>query len=275
MPWRTERCGTGRPLLFVHGLGGSVGSWGPILGTLAAKREVIAIDLSGFGATPPLPGEVSIRTLADALTEYLRTNGLIAIDAVGSSMGARLVLELARRGGALGVVVALDPGGFWRGWERGFFYCSIYLSIRLVRLLQPLMPFMARHAWTRALLLPQFSHHPSRLPPSLVLDEMQSYAASPSFDELLHQLAYGETQQGAAPGSIRAPLLIGWGRRDRVCLPRQARRALAAFPDAQLQWFDDSGHFPHWDMSSQTAQIILQHTARSSDEKVPSPAQSH
>lgn len=51
--------------------------------------------------------------------------------------------------------------------------------------------------------------------------------------------------------------MIGWGRRDRVCFPRQAKRALALFPDAQLHWFDRCGHFPHWDAPAETAQLIL------------------
>ena len=94
---------------------------------------MIAIDLPGAGATPPLPGEMSIRTLCAATTQFLRVEGLSGIDAVGSSMGGRVVLELARRGGVLGGVVSLDPGGFWRGWERHAFYASIWLSIRLDR----------------------------------------------------------------------------------------------------------------------------------------------
>jgi len=127
------RRGAGKPLLLIHGLGGSWREWGPILDDLSAEREVIAVDLPGFGATPPLAGEVSIRTLSDAVTEFLITNELTGIDAVGSSMGARLVLELARRGGVLGAVVSLDPGGFWRGWERHAFFASVYASVRLVR----------------------------------------------------------------------------------------------------------------------------------------------
>ena len=115
------RRGTGKQLLLIHGLGGSWREWSPILDDLAAEREVIAVDLPGFGATPPIPGEVSVRTLSDAVTEFLISNDLTGIDAVGSSMGARLVLELARRGGVLGAVVSLDPGGFWRGWERHAF----------------------------------------------------------------------------------------------------------------------------------------------------------
>src|SRR3712207_6899273 len=43
----------------------------------------------------------------------------------------------------------------------------------------------------------QFSAHPWKLAPEVTLEEMRSFAASPSFDELLRQLAYGETQQGA------------------------------------------------------------------------------
>jgi pimeloyl-ACP methyl ester carboxylesterase len=254
------RRGTGKPLLLIHGLGGSWRSWTPILDELAAEREVIAVDLPGFGSTPPLPGEVSIRTLSDTVTEFLITNELTGIDAVGSSMGARLVLELARRGGVLGAVVSLDPGGFWRGWERHAFYASINASIRLVRLLQPVMPFVARNAVGRTLLLAQFSAHPWRLSPEVTLEEMRSYAGSPSFNELLRQLAYGETQQGAPLNSVKHPLVIGWGRHDRVCFPRQAKRALKAFPDARLHWFEHCGHFPQWDVPQETTHLILTST---------------
>ena len=256
------RRGAGKPLLLVHGLGGSWRSWNLILDELAAGREVIAVDLPGHGETPPLAGENSVRTLADALTRFLAAQNLTGVDAVGSSMGARLVLELARRGdGTLGAVVSLDPGGFWRGWERHFLYASLYASIRLVRRLQPVMPFIAGNPLLRTMLLSQLSARPWELPPQLVLDEMRSFAASTSFDELLRRLAYGETQPGAPPGAITLPLVIGWGRRDRVCLPRQAARALQLFPDARLHWFEHCGHFPHWDVPHETTRLILDTTA--------------
>lgn len=261
------RQGNGNPLLLVHGLGGSWRSWQPVLDDLAAKREIIAVDLPGFGATPPLSGEVSIRTLSDAVTDFLKTSNLIGIDAVGSSMGARLVLELARRGGVLGSVVSLDPGGFWNDWQRHYFYGSIWFSIRLVRFLQPVMPSLTASAVGRTLLFAQFSARPWKLPPKLMLDEMRSYAASPSFDELLFQLAYGEPQQAARRYSIKAPLVIGWGRRDRVCFPSQAKRALDLFPDARLHWFENSGHFPQWDVPRETARLILASTAANSKEQ--------
>lgn len=258
------RCGNGKPLLLIHGVGGNTHSFDTILDALAAHREVIAIDLPGFGQTPPLDGEVSIRTLSDAVTQFLQRHDLIGIDAVGSSMGARLVLELARRGGVLGAVVSLDPGGFWRGWQRSAFYASIWVSVRLVRLLQPLLPKITTHEITRTLFFLQFSARPWALSPAATLEEMRSYAQAPSFDALLHSLAYGETQQGAPQGLIKPPLVIGWGRQDRVCLPSQAELATLLFPDARLHWFERCGHFPHWDAPEETVRLILSTTATAS-----------
>ena len=80
-------------------------------------------------------------------------------------MGARLVLELARPRGVLGAVVSLDPGDFWSGWQQHFFYVSIAMSIRLVRLLQPILPVLTRSVVGRALLLAPFSAQPSKLSP--------------------------------------------------------------------------------------------------------------
>jgi pimeloyl-ACP methyl ester carboxylesterase len=251
------RRGSGKPLLLVHGLGGSWESWTTVLDSLAEEREVVAVDLPGFGKTPPLAGEVSIRTLGDALTSFLAAHDLIGVDSVGSSMGARLVLELARRGGVLGRVVSLNPGGFWSGWQRHYFYASIWASIRVVRLLQPAISKIAASRVGRTLLLPQISARPWDLPPDLVLKEIRSYAASPSFDALLYDLAYGETQQGAPAGTLEHRVVIGWGRHDRVCLPSQARRARRLFPDARLHWFEHSGHFPHWDVPGAAVGLIL------------------
>lgn len=251
------RRGTGPPLLLIHGLGGSWRTWMNILDPLAAEREVIAIDLPGHGETPPLPGEVSMDTLADAVTNWLVEQELTGVDVVGNSMGARLALELARRG-VVGDAVSLDPGGFWEGWERGFFYATIAGSIRLVRLLQPVMPRLTGSPAGRTLLFAQLSAYPWRLPADLTLTEVRSFAASPSFNELVRRLAFGPGQQGAAttPGRV----VIGWGTKDRLTLPRQAHRALERFPNAQLYWFEGSGHYSHWDAPAEAVRLILAST---------------
>jgi pimeloyl-ACP methyl ester carboxylesterase len=251
------RRGSGKPLLLLHGIGSSHRSWDLIINELSAHRDVIALDLPGFGATPPLSGETSIRTLADAVTDFLDDHDLLGIDAVGSSMGARLVLELARRGGVLGAVVSLDPGGFWAGWEVPFFYHSVQLSAKLVNALQPILPTLTANSISRSLLFVQFSARPWAIPAAVALQELRTFTPTPVFSELLGNLAHGAPQQGVPAGSLRHPVVIGWGRQDRVCLPRQADRALALFPDAELHWFEDCGHFPQLDVPHETTQLIL------------------
>ncbi|HEX5857607.1 MAG TPA: alpha/beta fold hydrolase [Microbacterium sp.] len=250
------RQGKGRPLLLVHGLGGSHGSWETITSKLAGEREVIAVDLPGFGATPPLPGSPSIAAMADVLEGFLDEQGLDGVDVVGSSMGARLALELARRG-LVGATVALDPGGFWTSREQRVFGLSIKVSVRLVRALSPLLPLLTGNPVTRTLLLSQFTAAPWRLDGDVALRELRRFLASPSFDGALHELAHGPLQGGMPAGTARGPIVIGWGRRDLVTLPRQAPRAARLFPDAELVWFERSGHFPHWDAADETVQTIL------------------
>jgi pimeloyl-ACP methyl ester carboxylesterase len=270
------RQGRGEPLLLVHGLGGNAMSWSPVLPALAARHEVIAVDLPGSGDSPPLSLKNDFHSVADALAMFLKHNGLVGIDAVGSSMGARLVLELARRG-MLGAVVALDPGGFACGWQRRAFHLSLSASVRLLRVLRRAVPWISRNALARAVCLAQISAHPTRLSAALVRQELQSYIASPNFDALLKDLAEGPLQAGAPAGSIRQPLVIGWGRHDRITLPSQAGLAATLFPDARLHWFEDSGHFPHWDQPEDTVRLIEETLARDRRPAIdiPLPAISH
>ena len=249
------RQGRGRPLLLVHGLGGSWRSWSPIASALADHREVVAIDLPGHGGSPAEADSGTFAGLAASLERFIQAEGMENAAAVGSSMGARLVLEMARRG-RVGAVVALDPGGFWRGWERPFFSATIGASIKLVRALAPALPAISQTALGRTALLAQLSARPWALSPDLIAGELKGFAATQTFDALVRDLAAGPEQTGpAAPSS--GPVTIGWGRHDRLCLKGQAARAQAAFPGAAMHWFEHSGHFPMWDQPEATTRLIL------------------
>jgi pimeloyl-ACP methyl ester carboxylesterase len=250
--------GTGRKLLLIHGLGGSWRSWTPILDALSISRRVIAIDLPGHGETLAEHDSGTFNGLVGSVERYIAQNELTGVDVVGSSMGARLVLELARRG-VVGNVVALDPGGFWRGWERTFFQATIGASGRLLRAIRPSLPMLSRNAATRTALLAQLSARPWALDAPTVTTELNSITTTPTFDALVHNLATGPEQTGPAAEGARR-IVIGWGKRDRLCLPRQAARAMAAFPSAELHWFESSGHFPMWDMPEETVEVVLSAT---------------
>lgn len=249
------RRGAGRKLLLVHGLGGSWQSWSTILEPLSVERTLIAIDLPGHGSSAAEDDSGTFDGLVGSVERYIEDKGLDGIDVVGSSMGARIVLELARRG-RVGNVVALDPGGFWRGWERTFFKTTIGLSGRLVRSIRPMLPALSKNAASRTALLAQLSARPWALDPNLVATELASLSTTPTFDALVRDLAGGLEQAGPAADPARR-IVIGWGRHDRLCLPRQAARAQAAFPSANLHWFEASGHFPMWDQPDETVALIL------------------
>jgi pimeloyl-ACP methyl ester carboxylesterase len=123
-----------------------------------------------------------------------------------------------------------------------------------------LIDALTKNVVSRTLLFAQFSASSWGIPLKVAFDELSSYAKSPSFDELLYNLAYGERQNGCAAGTIQHPLVISWGKQDRVCFPEQSKKALELFPDGQLHWFNKCGHFPHWDQPQETVDLILQIT---------------
>ncbi|WP_091732787.1 alpha/beta fold hydrolase [Nocardioides scoriae] len=252
--------GSGRPLLLVHGLGAGWRSWDPVLDELAASREVIAIDLPGFGDTPPLDGEVSVATLTDSVADFVHQQGLDGVSTVGQSMGGRIVLELARRGVG-GDTVALDPGGFWSPRELAVFGATLRPSIALVRVLRDRLPALLGSPVGRTLLLAQLSARPWALSGETVLPDVRGLADSPSTGAALDALTKGPTQQGAPAGTAPGRVTIGWGRRDLVTVPRQAARAKELFPDAELHWFERCGHFPQWDAPDEAVRLVLDRTS--------------
>jgi pimeloyl-ACP methyl ester carboxylesterase len=246
--------GEGKKLLLVHGIGSSSRVWRGLIPDLANDRQVIALDLPGHGSTPAGPGSGTFAGLAQSLEDFLIAEDLCGADMVGVSLGGRLVLELAKRGRA-GAVVALDPGGFWMGWERTYLQSSLLASVFMLRGVAALLPALAHNGGTRSLLVAQLSARPWELNGDDVEAELASYAKTGTFAELVNDLAAAPMQEGpAAPGT--GNIAIGWGRHDRLCLPVQALRAQAAFPNARLHWFERSGHLPIWDEPEETVRLI-------------------
>ena len=243
----------------MHGLGAGWRSWSPILEDLAERREVIAVDLPGFGETPPLTGEVSIATLTDSVADFIREQGLEGVSTAGQSMGGRMVLELARRGVG-GDTVALDPGGFWSDRELAIFGATLRPSIAAVRALRGTLPTLLGTAAGRTLLLAQLSARPWALSRETVLPDVAGLADAPATGAALNALTKGPKQQGAPAGTTPGRVTIGWGRRDLVTLPRQATRAAELYPDAVLHWFERCGHFPQWDAPREATRLILDRT---------------
>ena len=255
----TVRTGSGSPLVLVPGVGADTETWRPVLAGLTAVREVIRLDLPGFGRTPLPAGEVTMAGYADALEAHLRAEGLAGADLVGSSMGARLVMELARRGVGR-ATVALDPGGFWSPAQKKVFGVTLTASVALVRALRPALPVLLATPVGRTALLAQLSARPWAVPADYALSELRGLADAAGTSPSITALSTGPDQLGAPAGSLPGPMLVVWGKQDRVTLPRPDRVA-ELFPDAVVELWESCGHFPHWDQPERTVATILRATS--------------
>ena len=70
------RRGSGPPLALIHGIGSQWQMWEPVLERLSREREVVALDLPGFGDSEEHRARPTVEALADAAAEFLDGMGL-------------------------------------------------------------------------------------------------------------------------------------------------------------------------------------------------------
>src|ERR671914_2840985 len=116
-----HRGGSGEPLVLIHGIGHTWRGWKPMLPLLERSFDVLAVDLPGFGYSPPLPPgiESTPEALADTVERAMDDAGFERAHVAGNSLGGWIALELARRGRAH-TVVALSPAGLQHKREKGW-----------------------------------------------------------------------------------------------------------------------------------------------------------
>ena len=82
-----ERHGSGRPMILLHGGLFSSEMFGPTIPALAAKHQVIAVDLQGHGRTADIDRPLDLRLMADDIAALIDDLGLDKPDLVGYSLG--------------------------------------------------------------------------------------------------------------------------------------------------------------------------------------------
>jgi pimeloyl-ACP methyl ester carboxylesterase len=114
--WSMVTAGAGEPILFLHGLGATKGSFLPTVAALAGSFRTIAVDLPGFGDTyKPLGARYHPPFFAQAVVELMETLGIARAHVIGNSMGGRIALELGlRHPDRVDKLVLLAPSLAWR-----------------------------------------------------------------------------------------------------------------------------------------------------------------
>lgn len=246
---RFDRRGSGDPLLLLHPLGADRGVWEPVVDTLAAVHDVIAVDMPGFGESGELGPEVAatpaaIGAVAAATLDSL---GLGRAHVAGISLGGWVALELGKVRRARSVT-AINPAGFWASPlgprpER---------ARRLARRLLPLArPFLATPRG-RQIALGGTVAHPERVPAAAAYRLVRAYALSQGFAR-----ANAEMRGSVFSGLelIDVPVTMAWGERDRL-VGRPSREP----PGIRMVALTDCGHLPTWDSPAQVAEAILSTT---------------
>ncbi|MRH44782.1 2-succinyl-6-hydroxy-2,4-cyclohexadiene-1-carboxylate synthase [Aquibacillus halophilus] len=89
-----ESCGTGTPVVFLHGFTGSSSTWASYMNTWKNNYKVIAVDLPGHGKTK-IVEPVRIEEFCEDLDIILDLMDIDNVHLIGYSMGGRVALSFA------------------------------------------------------------------------------------------------------------------------------------------------------------------------------------
>ncbi|WP_328832856.1 alpha/beta fold hydrolase [Streptomyces sp. NBC_00252] len=249
------RVGRGEPLLLLHGIGHHRQAWDPVVDILATERDVIAVDLPGFGASPALPEGLSydLPTTAAVFGAFCEALELDRPHVAGNSLGGLMALELAREK-LVRSVTALSPAGFWSQAERRYAF-GVLLTMRQIarRMPLPLVEKLARTAAGRTALTSTIYARPGRRSPEAVVAETLALVNAPGFDDTL-RAGTSVRFTDDLPG---IPVTVAWGTQDRLLLRRQGVRAKRLMPRSRLVRLPGCGHCPMNDDPALVARVIL------------------
>jgi pimeloyl-ACP methyl ester carboxylesterase len=243
------------PILFIHGFGASLGHWRQNLPFFAEHHTVYALDLLGFGASEKAAVPYSIELWVAQIYDFWKI--LIGRPAilVGNSIGSLVALSAAHTHPemAQGLVMLSLPDPSLREdlippWcrpvlsriERAFtaewILKTLFYGVRRPKVVRPWagLAYASRTAITEELVeiltTPAGDRGAARAF-SLILQAMVNPKFGPRVDAILP--------------TLDIPMLLLWGRQDRMVPPVFAQKFAAMNARLRLIELNDAGHCPH------------------------------
>jgi pimeloyl-ACP methyl ester carboxylesterase len=229
-----------RALVLLHPLGADHTIWQPVVERLGSAREVIAVDMPGFGDAPPLDVEPTPAALAAAIARRLPVRDY---DVAGNSLGGWVALELALAGHARSVT-AIAPAGLWSGPLAP----KRTVARSAARLATPLAGGLMRNEGVRRRALAMFAAHPERIPPGVAARMVRAYGEAPGFPAVNAAM---RANHFTALADIRVPVTLAWPEYDRLIA-----RPRVLPPNVRSVVLRGCGHMPMWDDPDQVAALI-------------------
>jgi pimeloyl-ACP methyl ester carboxylesterase len=249
--------GEGPPILAVHGLGATKGSFLPTVAALSTRFRTIAVDLPGFGdSSKPIGAAYDPRFFATACIELLDALGLDRVHLIGNSLGGRIALEIGLcHPDRVGRLALLAPALAWRRprpWAP------------LLRLTRPELGLV--HFAPRAIVdgvVRQLIPGADQGWRAAGVDEFLRAYLTPAGRAAFYAAArniyldepHGKDGFWPRLATLQAEALFVWGQRDRVVPIAFARHVADTVPHAtQLEL--DCGHVPQVERPAQTNAAI-------------------
>jgi pimeloyl-ACP methyl ester carboxylesterase len=242
------------PLLLIHGLGGSGQVWDPVLPLLREEREVIVLDMPGFGSAAALPDGVTptAANLAKALQAECEARGIRRPHVAGNSLGAWVGLEMGRAGAAASVT-ALSPAGLWRA-PLGPRERDVRAWAQQAR---PLVAAALQVPALRRRMLSTFAAHPERIPADAGRALVLGWVDADGYDGANREMRTHIFDPADYPAEV--PVTIAWGECDRLVGPPKPERRPAG---SRFLILPGVGHTPTWDDPELVARTLLDGSAR-------------
>ncbi len=253
VPIAYRQAGSGPPLLLVHGWGGSSRYWQACLRDLADLRTIYALDLPGYGESPPLLEAATSERLAALLMEFADTLGLAQFDLNGHSFSASVTAFVAARHRARVHKLILTCASTYRNeHERRLVdqmhrMMTHWMALRhpLMAKVQPLRQLIGRRFFYRLPaddeLLQDIFQDFLRMD-RRTAKESASSAANPAVNPALQQVA--------------VPTLVIGARKDAL-MPAQGIPFMAnLIPNSQLVWIEKCGHLPMLERPAEYNQLL-------------------
>jgi pimeloyl-ACP methyl ester carboxylesterase len=251
------RAGSGEPLLLLHSLGGSVVQWSPVFERLAAEREVVAVDMPGFGDSPLLPDgvEPSAANLAAAALDFFESLGLGRKPHVaGISLGGWVAIECARQNGASSVV-GVCTAGFWRRAPEDSSN-RLNRARQAGRAMLPAIGPMMSSAGGRRRALGRFVHHPERMSAADARSMARAYVTAPAYPRASALMRAGEI---GSVDDVKVPMTLAWAECDQIVRSRPLKDGVLPQRVRQVE-LPGCGHVPTWDDPDRVARVVLEGT---------------
>lgn len=238
--------GSGRPVLFVHGLGGNWQNWLENLPAFAAAGcRAVALDLPGFGQSPMPPWEISVPAYGQLVNDFCAALGLDSdVLLVGNSLGGFIAAETAISAPAwIDRLVLVSAAGISHAeMRRG----PVVAAARLLHLTHPIASALSRgglrRPGLRQLSFQGVFRHPQRIRRELLYELSVNGVGRPGFLPAVASLTGYDFLDRLE--RIAVPTLLVWGRDDLLVPASDAPGYERRIADAELVIFDDCGHVP-------------------------------